>query len=387
MSLNYKKSVSSLCDLNTLGFKSSVRSYACLASIFCCKLLYFVLSVSYNRDTLLKSNRFHLITPTGEKIMASSFAWLKAQEREAGSYAQPAQCANNVSRVYENADIYRYSSPLVDNVVDAVAARGGMVVSLPKDPAGIARKLKGLWGGRIPAGSFISGCLNEDCSGNAGDGHISIVGNIDTSGRVQIYHNNWYRPDNEGGQWKEHMIPLSWYNSGFLRKWMPTPWIYIQRYATSGTPTTIQSSLPAIDDLDPANYYVKISIPVEILNEIKSGKAVMTDGKGAIKAYADGSGSGHENNTDSTISDLGKAVAWNSTILKLQPADSSTLVSSQKCSVPAGTTVGYKAKRQVGTHWELTLDIPDSAACPGAAFGMNAKVFVYAPHFNLIEPR
>ena len=345
-----------------------------------------VQSTSASRANLVKNNRFHLITPTGQKIMASAFDWLKGQEREADSYAQPAQCANNVSRVYENAEIYGYSSPLLSDIVDSVAARGGIVMKLPKDPEAMARKLKTLWGGRIPAGSFVSGCVNQDCSGNAGDGHISLVGNIDSAGRIQLYHNNWYRPDNEGVLWKEHMIPLSWFNAGFLRKWMATPWIYLQRDTESGSPSTVQPALPAIDDLDPTNYYVTLSIPAEIVDEVNAGQGVVTDGLGSVKAFGSGSSTDEESG-DGTGAVLGKAVAWNATVLKTQPADSSSLTAAQKCALPAGATLGYRAKRQVGSHWELTLDLPDTADCPAAAFGMNAKVYVFAKHFNFIEPR
>ncbi len=244
-----------------------------------------ITEVAYNRNDMLTRNRFHLITPTGEKVMASALQWLKGQENEAGSYAQPAQCANNLSRVYENAGIFNYSSPLLSDMVDAVRNRGGLVVNLPKSKAGIAQTIATIFGGKIPVGSFVSGCVNQDCSGEAGDGHIAMVGDIDSAGQIKIYHNNWYRPDNEGGVWKPYMIPLAWYNSGFMRKWMPTPWIYINRNAGNQLPESIQVPLPAIDDLDPTNYFLTVSIPAEILSEVQQNQGVMTDGKGKVTAF------------------------------------------------------------------------------------------------------
>ena len=244
-----------------------------------------ILEVTYNRSDLLGRNRFHLITPTGEKVLASALQWQKGQEHEANSYAQPAQCANNLSRVFENAGIYGYSSPLLSDMVEAVRARGGLVITLPKSKAGIAQSFASIFGGKIPVGSFVSGCLNADCSGEAGDGHIAMVGDIDSAGQIKIYHNNWYRPDNAGGAWKPHMIPLAWYNAGFKRKWMPTPWIYINRNASTQIPESVQVPLPAIDDLDPTNYFVTVTIPVEILNEVKQNKGVMTDGKGKVTTF------------------------------------------------------------------------------------------------------
>lgn len=241
-------------------------------------------AVPYNRSDLLANNKIGLITPTGERILASAKHWMKAQEKEASRFAQPAQCAVNVSRVLEDADLTRYSSPLVPEMVERVRSAGGLVVKLPKGKRAIAAVIEKTFHGRIPVGTFVSGCLNEDCSGEAGDGHISLVGDSDSSGQVQLYHNNWYRPDNEGGIWKPHMIPLAWYQKGFLRKWMPTPWLYLHRTPESGRVENISVILPAIDDLDPTNYFVTLSVPREVLRELKKGQGVQTDGLGKVQA-------------------------------------------------------------------------------------------------------
>lgn len=244
-------------------------------------------STPYNRETLLKTRSFDAITPTGEKIFASALAWQREQELGDNPYiyAQPAQCASNVSRVFEMSDISQFSSPLVPEMVSKIEHAGGRVLKLGKSNASIAASLNTIFGGRLPVGILVSGCLNADCSGEAGDGHISIVGDRDEYGRVRLYHNNWYRPDNEGGRWKEHMIPLAWFEAGFKRKWMPTPWL-ATRKATSDRISDFTVVLPAIDDLDPTNYHVTVTILPQIMRELRAGNAVATDGRGYIKSLS-----------------------------------------------------------------------------------------------------
>ena len=242
-------------------------------------------NIKQSGSEILKKNRFHLITPTGEKIFASMKAWETGQVAQANTLAQPAMCASNASKVLEMSGINSYSSPLLMTMVNSVKKRGGLVMELPKNRSEIAKALKSVFNGRIPVGSFVSGCLRPDCSGQAGDGHIALVGDIDDAGYIKIYHNNWYRPDNNPEKkWYQHMIPMDWYNKGYRRKWMPTPWVYLQR-DSAGLPLDIKVRLPEIDDLDPTNYYVTLTIPVEILNEVKANKGVVTDGKGGISNF------------------------------------------------------------------------------------------------------
>lgn len=242
-------------------------------------------NINHADSEILKKNRFHLITPTGEKIFASMKAWEAGQVAQANTLAQPAMCAANASKVLELAGINSYSSPLLMTMVNSVKKRGGLVMELPKSRIEIAKALKSVFNGRLPVGSFVSGCLNRDCSGQAGDGHIALVGDIDDAGYIKIYHNNWYRPDNNPEKkWYQHMIPMDWYNKGYRRKWMATPWVYLQR-DSAGSPLDIKVRLPEIDDLDPTNYYVTLSIPGEILNEVRANKGVVTDGKGGISNF------------------------------------------------------------------------------------------------------
>jgi len=263
------------------------------AALFGCKPRSYnsdVLSVSElpvqqvpnNQNDIYSRSRFHLITPTGAKIFSAIKAWENGQLEKAGFFAQPAMCAANASHVLEMAGVNGYSAPLLVTMVNAVKARGGVVVQLPKGSKDMSRALGTIFGGRIPVGSFVSGCLRPDCSGQAGDGHIALVGDIDESGSIKIYHNNWFRPDNNPNkQWQQHMIPLDWFNKGFKRRWMPTPWIYIQR-DTAGNPSDVKVRLPEIDDLDPSNYFVTVSIPVELMKEVKANQGVTTDGKGKV---------------------------------------------------------------------------------------------------------
>lgn len=241
---------------------------------------------SFTDKQTLASNRFHLITPTGAKIFAAGKRWEKEQESQANYFAKPAMCATNASKVLEMAGVYGYSSPLLMNMVNSARRRGAWVINLPKNRLEIAAKLKSIFNGKIPVGSFVSGCLRPDCSGQAGDGHIALVGDVDSSGYIKIYHNNWYRPDNHADRiWRPHMIPMDWYNKGFRRKWMATPWIYIHRDGNNA-PKDISVPLPEIDDLDPTNYYLTLTIPNEILTELRAGKGVITDGKGGVSDQA-----------------------------------------------------------------------------------------------------
>lgn len=244
-----------------------------------------VQSLTGNPESYFPNTRFHLITPTGAKIFAAMKDWEKGQLSRADYFAQPAMCATNASRVLEMAGVTGYSSPLLIDMVNGVKKRGGIVIQLPKDPKAIAAKIKTVFGGRIPVGSFVSGCLRADCSGEAGDGHIALVGDIDDSGYIKIYHNNWYRPDNDPQRiWRNYMIPMDWYNKGYRRLWMPTPWIYLKRDA-AGLPENLLVKIPAIDDLDPTNYFVTLSVPVELIREVKANQGKITDGKGDVKPF------------------------------------------------------------------------------------------------------
>jgi hypothetical protein len=242
-----------------------------------------VLQVKRSQRGLFEDRKYELITPTGEKLMAAALKWQAEQEKPANAkiFAQPAQCATNISKVMGIAGFPSYNSPLVPGLVAAIKAKGGLVIALPKDRAEIAKVISETFDNKIPTGTLVGGCLYKNCSGNAGDGHIAMVGDIDQNGAVQLYHNNWYRPDNENGVWKPQMIPMSWYNQGYRRKFMATSWMNIFRDPPRvGTAYDVSIELPAIDDLDPTNYYVTLAVPVEVWKEYKDKKGKILDRDG-----------------------------------------------------------------------------------------------------------
>ncbi len=221
----------------------------------------------------LAERQFDLLTPGGLKLFQASITWMADHENHPG-FARPATCAKNMSRVLEMAGYKDYSTLLVPTMVAKVRAGGGKIVSLPRDRAGIIAALNNLYGGRIPAGTLIAGCLNKDCSGKSGDGHVAMVGDIDSGGNILAYHNNWYRPDNAGGVWKEHMVSRRYYyDLGRKRQWMSTPWLRLKR-DSKGKIIDLASSLPAVDDLDPMQYHVTLAIPPDIA--AGAGQAIAT---------------------------------------------------------------------------------------------------------------
>lgn len=226
--------------------------------------------------------RKHLsITPTGEKIFLSAIDWYYRQPEHR---AMPANCANNVSDVLVGVrnDFQRYRNELIPGVERQIQSSTavlnnktykGRVIKLPRNEAEIVKVLNANFpNGKIPTGALIAGCLNPDCSGKAGDGHIAIVGDLDEKGRVQVYHNNWFRPENTGGDWREFMVSQEHLKRGIKRQWMPTPWMKF-----GFQDEKLQSAkivLPEIDDLDPYNYYLSIYMIPEILAEIDQGQRV-----------------------------------------------------------------------------------------------------------------
>jgi hypothetical protein len=241
-----------------------------------------VRSVSFEREQLLGKYRFERITPTGERIMAASLEWERLQESEAARYAKPAQSANNVSRVLEMAGLKDYSSPLMMDMIAAVHRRGGIAVELPKESRAIARFVEEHFEGSLPAGSLVTGCIKRDCSGEAGDGNISIVGHVDGKDQLNLWNNNWFRPENR--PWREHMIPLNWYQAGFPRKWMSTPWLNRKRNLV-GALTDVGAVLPELGEVNPTDHYVTLTILPEIMSELKQGRSVMSDGMGAVMPF------------------------------------------------------------------------------------------------------
>ena len=238
--------------------------------------------VDVDRRNILTTNRFDLITPTGERVFAAAKEWMRVQEREASLFAAPFQGANNISRVFEMAGLSSYSSPVATDIMKAVRNKGGLSLTLPKNKKLAAASLEKYFGGLPPAGTLMVACRKEDCSATAGESFLAFAGDIDSSDLLQIYHNNSYAPENR--PWRPHMIPLEWFRLGFTRKWMPTPWLSGQRDSRGGL-TEIESVLPEIEQLDPENYFVSLYVIAEIVEELKSGAGVVTDGAGSVMPH------------------------------------------------------------------------------------------------------
>ena len=137
-------------------------------------------SRTLSRPNAVMGRKYELITPTGERIMAAALQWQVDQEirANAASYAQPAQCARNISKVLALAGLDRYQSPLVPQLVQQIRSNGGFVRRFPKSRQAIASLIATEFNGRLPTGALIAGCLYESCGGNAGDGHVAVVGDI-----------------------------------------------------------------------------------------------------------------------------------------------------------------------------------------------------------------
>ena len=231
------------------------------------------LSLNPANETLYVEESFGLSSPLGDKILLQSQKWAMLQVEESEEFAQPRMCAHNVSRVLNDVGLPYYGDYLVPNMVSTVELRGGLVARLDNyDKQGFINSLNNLFGGHLPIGTLVNGCLYADCSGEGGDGHIAILGETDEQGIVYLYHNNWYRPDNEGGERKDYMVSTHYYDELNLRRqWMKTPWIRIHRSKETNEIVDIEGLLPEIDDLDPyTGFFITVSIMPELLEEFGS---------------------------------------------------------------------------------------------------------------------
>jgi len=200
-------------------------------------------------------------TRTGTAIFQAALYW-RQHQLEDRRYPQPRMCASNVSKVLYLAGVERYSAEGVYNLIRSVGSQGGRVYRLPQptvqngkmDKRAFLAMLNSIDEGKIPVGMVVAGCLTAQCDAMPGEQHVGVVGQVDADGTVWVWHNNWYRPENEGGQWKNHMIYTErrelYEVEGLKRQWMATPWIKIKRDFW-GKIVDAQSVLPAIDDMDP----------------------------------------------------------------------------------------------------------------------------------------
>jgi hypothetical protein len=226
--------------------------------------------VTAAQSTSLNGFSYDSLTPTTTKIMKASRYWMGKQDRET-RYPKPRMCASNVSKVLFLSGITKIDQEGVRNMIADVRNVGGRVMKMPQDAPSFAQKINSLANGAIPAGTIIAGMSTR--SSNPGDQHVGFIGHQDPDGTIWIYHNNWYRPANEGGQRKPHMVSDANLNRGFERQWMATPWIRVTRDA-SGKVTRAVSLLPALDDMDPfnANFQVTLAMLPEAVQELENGQ-------------------------------------------------------------------------------------------------------------------
>lgn len=214
--------------------------------------------------------RYDHLTPTSERVMRAARYWMRTQDGDP-RYPLPRMCASNVSKVLFLSGIYGYDQEGVRRLVDDVRAAGGRTLQLPNTADKLPAALNQLDGGHIPAGTLVAG-MNVS-SAKPGDQHIGFVGHTDPDGTVWLYHNNWYRPESEGGARRPYMVSDANLRRGFQRQWMATPWIRVRRDA-AGRIASVRSLMPQIDDMDPTNaeYRVTMAIVPEILGELAQGQ-------------------------------------------------------------------------------------------------------------------
>ncbi len=213
--------------------------------------------------TNIKGYHFDHLTPTGTHLFKAAVYW-KSHQLEDPRYPVARMCASNVSKALYLGGISDFNAEGVYNLVRSVgSSQGGEVHRLPmpaKNDAGHLDKtaflaaLNAVDHGRIPTGTIVAGCLTSRCDAMPGEQHVGIVGHAGPDGTLWVWHNNWYRPENEGGAWKPFMIYAENHDlytiQGLRREWMPTPWLRLERDAY-GKIIDAVSLVPAIDDLDP----------------------------------------------------------------------------------------------------------------------------------------
>ncbi len=211
---------------------------------------------------------FQRLTPTSTKLLSATRYWMDAQDEDT-RYPKPRMCATNVSKVLFLGGVTRYDQEGVRMMLKDVGSAGGLMVKLPQNKAQLIASLNTTFDkGIIPSGTLVAG-LNVHTS-QPGDQHIGIIGNVDSKGTLWIYHNNWYRPENERGVRKPYMVSEANLRRGFARQWMATPWLTLTRDA-NGKITDVKSELPALDDMDPLNadFQVTLAVIPEIKGELR----------------------------------------------------------------------------------------------------------------------
>ncbi len=211
---------------------------------------------------------FERLTSTSTRIVKAARWWMKVQEKSR-RYPMPRMCASNVAKVLFLAGLYGYDQEGVRALIGSVRQAGGRVVKLPDSEAAMPAALSAIDGGKLPAGTLVAG-MHVSLS-RPGDQHIGIVGHTDPDGTVWLYHNNWYRPENEGGARRPFMVSEQNLARGFPRQWMATPWLRLTR-DTGGRLVSVQALMPRLDDMNPydPSYDITLAILPEVASELRA---------------------------------------------------------------------------------------------------------------------
>jgi hypothetical protein len=264
---------------------------------------------------------FELATPTGLRIFNSALRW-ESEQVQNTTFPHPRQCSANLGKVFTAAKLPNYRGESVAALLDSANAEGGAYFELGradrKNKAAFINNLNRIYGGHIPVGTILAGCIKPSCwSGQGGERHIAMIGDTVIHNRKEVlmaYHNNWFRPENlnispaaarSSNIWTTHkngdmLIAREYYqlpeyaSLQYKRQWMGTRWLYLTR-DQSGKISDVEAATPEIDDLDPFQYYIHLSIPKEIVEEIADNQGFTrsqetVNGDAELKSFRPGIG-------------------------------------------------------------------------------------------------
>ena len=274
-----------------------------------------------NVEQSLKRYAFTVLTESGKQIFLRAVKYrdihkaIRKDNKAAYKFTEPLSCALNVYQVMWvnpldslNTSTNRNARSL-RQLEAKIRGEGGVVVNIPfpkhypcpgntpshmcskpiiedldngpisffNEPNLYAKLPPGFFDKGIPPGIIVLGYeVNADY---AESGHSAIVGDVNESGTIMLYHNNWWRPENSTqGMRHAGMVSINNLYHGHRkpRQWMATKWLYFQRDPEHGKIVKIHSITPGIDDLDPLNsrYRIALAIPASIINDFQNNKFV-----------------------------------------------------------------------------------------------------------------
>lgn len=261
-------------------------------------------SLTLKVDDDLKPYAFTVLTESGAETFKRMRSYIDIHRnitkdnRLGYIFAGINACALNVDQVLWKNPLDQFNASQniasVLGLADRIQTEGGIVVDLPSPSSGFSHTVsgsdhpliqffnqEGVYADQLPSGFFAQGIppgivvlgIHKSLT-DSSSGHASLVGDINSEGTVMVYHNNWYRPENDQlGKRYRYMIPISNLYHGHMkpRHWMPTAWLWFKRDHNNRI-IKIKSITPGIDDLDPLNpnFTIQMAIPKSIVDDIKS---------------------------------------------------------------------------------------------------------------------